>query len=292
MNGLPYYKAYPRDFIEGTIGMPFELKAAYRLVLDLIYMQGGGLPDDPSYIAALLGCSKRAWTSYRAKLLDLGKIRLEDGLLRNYRADIELQTLAKLSRTQAEKRLGKSKNNALPEPQLNHTESEPEPDKKDDVDDARAGDPAGSGDGGRAEVIPLRVVSSQPEPEPDDATLFDLVLDAAGIREVRGYWMPPAAIIEVGRWRPRFNLTAAQIVEAIRASRKAHQEPVRGPRGLERMLESYAAALHRPEPERPQRAPNEDQGAPAPQGQTRLNRLMKQALADINASEAKKGGAQ
>ncbi len=22
MNGLPYYKAYPRDFIEGTVGMP------------------------------------------------------------------------------------------------------------------------------------------------------------------------------------------------------------------------------------------------------------------------------
>ncbi|MBC8717497.1 hypothetical protein [Ochrobactrum sp. Marseille-Q0166] len=42
-------KPYPRDFIEGTIGMSFELKAAYRLVLDLIYMQGGNLPDDARY---------------------------------------------------------------------------------------------------------------------------------------------------------------------------------------------------------------------------------------------------
>ncbi|MFK5283859.1 DUF1376 domain-containing protein, partial [Lacticaseibacillus paracasei] len=56
MNGLPYYKAYPRDFIEGTIGMPFELKGAYRLLLDLIYMQGGRLPDDAKYISGLLGC--------------------------------------------------------------------------------------------------------------------------------------------------------------------------------------------------------------------------------------------
>ena len=57
MNGLPYYKAYPRDFIEGTVGMSFELKAAYRLVLDLVYMQGGDLPDNSRYIAGLLGCS-------------------------------------------------------------------------------------------------------------------------------------------------------------------------------------------------------------------------------------------
>lgn len=44
MNGLPYYKAYPRDFIEGTVGMSFELKGAYRLVLDLIYLRSGNCP--------------------------------------------------------------------------------------------------------------------------------------------------------------------------------------------------------------------------------------------------------
>ena len=36
--------------------MTFELKGAYRLVLDLIYMQDGQLPDDARYIwAACLG---------------------------------------------------------------------------------------------------------------------------------------------------------------------------------------------------------------------------------------------
>lgn len=130
MNGLPYYKAYPRDFMEGTIGMSFELKGAYRLVLDLIYMQGGRLPDDATYICGHLGCSKRAWTGYREALLKAGKLTLADGYLTNYRAVIELEKLAKLSDVQREKRLGKSKNKTLQEPQFHQPEPEPEPDKK------------------------------------------------------------------------------------------------------------------------------------------------------------------
>lgn len=126
MNGLPYYKRYPRDFMEGTIGMPFELKGAYALVLDLIYMQGGRLPDDARYIAGLLGCSTKAWTGYRAQLIERGKIVAVEGSLRNNRADVELETLAKLSRTQSEKRKGKRKTKDLQEPQFDHTESEPD----------------------------------------------------------------------------------------------------------------------------------------------------------------------
>lgn len=74
MNGLPYYKAYPRDFLEGTIGMSFEVKGAYRLILDLIYMQGGKLPDDARYISGNLGCSVRKWNAIRAELIERGKL--------------------------------------------------------------------------------------------------------------------------------------------------------------------------------------------------------------------------
>lgn len=99
VNGLPYYKAYPRDFIEGTIGMSFELKAAYRLVIDLIYMRGGDLPDDDRYISGQLGCSVRAWKKYREQLLNAKKIELKNGIISNFRADKEL----KISRTLQEK---------------------------------------------------------------------------------------------------------------------------------------------------------------------------------------------
>lgn len=84
MNGLPYYKRYPRDFIEGTIGMPFEVKAAYSIILDLIYMQGGNLPDDPRYISGLLGVSVRKWGALRLALIESGKITVNGDYLRNH----------------------------------------------------------------------------------------------------------------------------------------------------------------------------------------------------------------
>lgn len=130
MNGLPYYKAYPRDFIEGTIGMPFEVKCAYRVVLDLIYMQGGDLPDDPRYISGLLGCSIRKWKSIRETLIQMGKVEVSGEFLTNKRARNELETLAKLQDKQRENAVAPRKNNNLQKPPLSHTEPEPEPYRK------------------------------------------------------------------------------------------------------------------------------------------------------------------
>lgn len=128
MNGLPYYKAYPRDFLEGTVGMSFELKATYRLLLDLIYMQAGRLPDDPRYISGLLGCSVRTWNKNRTLLLETGKIYAENGIISNFRADKELIISNSFQSNQREKRLGRSKTNDLTttavEPKRNHTDTD------------------------------------------------------------------------------------------------------------------------------------------------------------------------
>lgn len=128
MNGLPYYKAYPRDFIEGTIGMPFEVKGAYRLVLDLIYMQGGNLPDDNRYISGLLGCTIRKWKALREELIAYGKLQVNGGFLTNYRAVSELKILAKLQENNRENAAKGSKNNGLQKRPLRHTEPDTEPD--------------------------------------------------------------------------------------------------------------------------------------------------------------------
>lgn len=76
---LPYYKRFPRDFLEGTIGLSFEVKGAYAIVLDLIYMRDGRLCDDARYIAGQLGCSVRKWTAIRKELIDGGKLSAQDG---------------------------------------------------------------------------------------------------------------------------------------------------------------------------------------------------------------------
>ena len=133
MNGLPYYKAYPRDFIEGTIGMPFEIKCAYRVILDLIYMQGGNLPDDARYISGLLGCSIRKWKSIRAALVEADKVQVSGEFLTNYRAVKELETLAKLQDNQRENASQPRKNNGLGKPRQNQPEPEPEPELKRDT---------------------------------------------------------------------------------------------------------------------------------------------------------------
>lgn len=135
MNGLPYYKAYPRDFIEGTIGMDFELKAAYRLVLDLIYMQGGRLPDDARYISGLLGCSVKKWNSLRAALIEAGKLTVCGDYLGNNRADKELETLAKLQDKQRENRSRPNKNKDLQSPPSDHTEPDTDTEEKETSND-------------------------------------------------------------------------------------------------------------------------------------------------------------
>lgn len=128
MNGLPYYKAYPRDFLEGTIGMPFEVKAAYRLLLDLIYMQDGRLTDDARYISGHLGVTVRKWNIIRSELIERGKIQIISGFIANYRADKELETSRKFQENQAEKAAKPKKNNGLPKAAAKPARDNTEPD--------------------------------------------------------------------------------------------------------------------------------------------------------------------
>jgi len=140
MNGLPYYKSYPRDFFDGTAGMDFEVKAAYRLVLDLIYMHGGRLVDDPRFIAGHVGCSVKKWNGLRSAILATGKIVVENGYLGNLRADKELDSLKSFQTKQRENGSQPKKNNgltkAMAEPKANHTDTDTDTVSKDTAADA------------------------------------------------------------------------------------------------------------------------------------------------------------
>lgn len=127
MSNLPYYPRYPRDFFEGTAGMSFELKAAYGLVLDLIYMMGQrGLPDDPHFISGHLGMSVRKWNGLRQKLIDAGKIAVDDGIISNKRADKEKVIQSKFQDKQRENASKPRKNKDLAQPRLSHTDTDTE----------------------------------------------------------------------------------------------------------------------------------------------------------------------
>lgn len=200
MNGLPYYKSYPRDFIEGTIGMDFELKAAYRLVLDLIYMQGGKLPDDARYISGLLGCTMKKWNGLRAALIEAGKLYVSGEFLGNYRADKELETLGKFQENQREKGSKSKKNKALAEAVAQPARVKPEPDTY-TLDDK-------SSNAADAPIDPVKV-------------MFDggvSLLTSAGIASAKARTL-------LGKWRKDHGAEA--VIAAIgRAKREGAIDPV------------------------------------------------------------------
>lgn len=99
---LPWYRRFPDNFIAGTVGLTLEEKGAYSLVLDLMYVRGGPVPDEPRYIAGVCNCSVRKWNAIRARLIDLGKISVVDGYLTNHRAEEEIEIAGKISREAAE----------------------------------------------------------------------------------------------------------------------------------------------------------------------------------------------
>ena len=254
-NGLPYYKRYPRDFIEGTIGMPFELKAAYSVVLDLIYMQSGRLPDDPRYISGLLGLSVRKWNSIRKDLISAGKIQVIGKFLTNYRAIIELESLGKLQDKQRENRSRPNKINGLQSPRSDHTE--PEPDKESTAATVSLDPPVreAAASGSRMSENPADFdetpAEESPPPKPSremsDDQLYDEVVAAAGLKSgqrLPAYWMPPGATKHVGRWRKELGLTADQIIETVRENRKRHDEPPSGPKGYDGAMRREAGEIN------------------------------------------------
>lgn len=87
MSGLAWYRRYPSNFLQSTTMLTVEEKGAYSVLLDMMYQNGGPIPDDPAWIARVCGCSKRKWTQVlRPRLIALGKINIrEGGLLSNGR---------------------------------------------------------------------------------------------------------------------------------------------------------------------------------------------------------------
>lgn len=126
---LPYYKRFPRDFLDGTIGLSLETKGAYAIVLDLIYMRDGRLPEDARYIAGQLGCSVRKWTAILSELVAAGKLQVANGIISNFRADYLCEETRKYRDKQSEIASLPRKNNDLqqPEPSQSDTDTEEEP---------------------------------------------------------------------------------------------------------------------------------------------------------------------
>lgn len=90
----PWYKRYTDAALTGMMVLTLEERGAYNTILDLIYNEGGRYPNDDGLICGWLRCSRRTWHRIKARLLDLGKLSVEDGYIYNGRASDELARLA------------------------------------------------------------------------------------------------------------------------------------------------------------------------------------------------------
>jgi uncharacterized protein YdaU (DUF1376 family) len=196
MNGLPYYKAYPRDFFDGTRGMHGDLKGAYRMVLDLIYQHGGQLYNDPRHISGQLGYSVRKWNSLFSVLVEMGKLHLNGEIISNFRADKELVQLSLMQDKQRENGLKPKINKHIPEatakPPLSHTE--PDTDTEE----------GGGGSAGAREAVD-----------------HEEVLLAAGVdpsKDVTGKWHSSGQIWEAKRWQDDLGLSGPEILAELRGA--------------------------------------------------------------------------
>jgi uncharacterized protein YdaU (DUF1376 family) len=107
MGSLKWHKRDHNAALRGMMNLTLEERGAYNTILDLIYAHDGALEDLPRDICRALGCNIRTWRRLKARLLELGKIYVHAGCLRNQRADEEIanaQSLLKLSQLSARKR--------------------------------------------------------------------------------------------------------------------------------------------------------------------------------------------
>lgn len=65
-----------------------EQRGAYNTLLDLIYSKNGQVADDSEFVCGWLRCDIRVWRRLKKELIDLEKIYIEDGFIRNKVADI------------------------------------------------------------------------------------------------------------------------------------------------------------------------------------------------------------
>lgn len=106
MSGLPWFKCFPQDLLNGMAGMPADERGIYISVLCLIYREGAPIRDEPRELAYNTGCTIKAWTRYRAALILHGKLKVVQvngrDCLSNDRCEAELAARNAKSDTLAE----------------------------------------------------------------------------------------------------------------------------------------------------------------------------------------------
>jgi uncharacterized protein YdaU (DUF1376 family) len=91
---IPYFSFYPADFMNGVRGLSAQDVGVYTMLLCQIYEENGPVELNHFRLATYCGMRVPAFTKSVEKLIALGKLELENGHLKNKRAEAEIQKRA------------------------------------------------------------------------------------------------------------------------------------------------------------------------------------------------------
>ena len=258
-----YYKHEIAKWNVATDDLTLEQEAAYHRVVSQIRLYERPFRENYRVLSGLWRCNERRAKRLLQELVEAGKLSIIDGFIIDEKA---VNDASMLRQSRVDKQLagrlggiesGKSRRNSTENKETDEapasTREEKRREEKRDTSSLQS------------EVSQAAAAVTR-EAENSADGLHAEVMAAVGLNGSRipTHWMPPAATIHVQRWVDDLGLTPAQIIDAARESRKRHDEPPNGPRALDGVMRSLAAAIHA-KPLTPAPAPPDRQAQPPPQ---------------------------
>lgn len=127
---IPYFDFYPVDFMRGVRGLTAAEVGIYTMLLCRIYEENGPVEYHPVRLSAYCGVRESTLTKAVDRLIVLGRVSVENGMLSDERAmkeigirETKLKNSSRAGKASAEKRLQKQDQVATPvEQAFNHTD--------------------------------------------------------------------------------------------------------------------------------------------------------------------------
>lgn len=94
MNSLPWFKFYPEKFMHGVRGLTAQDVGVYTMILCRIYEESGPIEFHTARLSTYCNMRESSFKKAVQRLVDLDKIQLNDGMISNRRADIEISSRA------------------------------------------------------------------------------------------------------------------------------------------------------------------------------------------------------
>jgi len=129
---IPYFRFYPGDFMRGVRGMTAQEIGLYTMLLCRMYEESGPIENHTLRLSTYSGMRLAAFEKTLDKLVQLGKIVSQNGVLYNDRAEVEISSRAddlkvaiKAGKASAEKRQQNQRKPSTPvQRPFNHTDTD------------------------------------------------------------------------------------------------------------------------------------------------------------------------